>query len=107
MTSKKRAENAYGGTILNKIISVILIYLCLFGAELVGYGILEITGSRISMEGRNGDALSCVIIAIMLWIIYQIIRTFKVSDTQFQMPKMFSAIIVLLRQQRRLITKNM
>ena len=42
------------------------------------------------MEGRNGDALSCVAIAIMLWIIYQIIRTFKVSDTQFKMPKMFS-----------------
>lgn len=86
----------YGGTILNKIISVILIYLCLFGAELVGSGILEINGSRISMEGRNGDALSCVIIAIVLWILYQIIRTFKVSDTQFQMPKIFSAIIVLL-----------
>ena len=32
----------------------------------------------------------------MLWILYQIIRTFKVSDTQFQMPKIFSAIIVLL-----------
>ena len=86
----------YGGTILNKVISVMLIYLCLFGAELIGTGMLEITGTRISMDGQNGDALSCIVVAIMLWIIYEIIRMFKVSDTQFKMPKIFSGIIILL-----------
>ena len=73
-----------------------LIYLCLFGAELIGTGMLEITGTRISMDGQNGDALSCIVVAIMLWIIYEIIRMFKVSDTQFKMPKIFSGIIILL-----------
>lgn len=62
-----------------------------FGSRnLIGTGMLEITGTRISMDGQNGDALSCIVVAIMLWIIYEIIRMFKVSDTQFKMPKIFS-----------------
>lgn len=86
----------YQGNIINKIIAVVLVFVCLFTAEAVVAGILALGNVQFAGDERNGDTFSNLGIVMALWIIYEIIKTFKNINRMTVLPKLFDIIIILL-----------
>ena len=88
----------YNGNLLKKLMVVFLIAICQFAAELMTtiFFMIGNSGLRLSRSGRNGDALSFVVIAVILWIISEIICSFQSIHNDITVPRIFSGCIILL-----------
>lgn len=83
----------YEGKRINKLTTVVLICFCSFVAEVVVAGVLTIQGGKIIINEHNGNAFSFMGMSIILWIIYEIVRTFKNITTRVVIPKAFNIAI--------------
>ena len=86
----------YGGRIVDKMVTVVLMFICLFVSEAVVAGVLIIANVRLTEGKHNGDAFSYIGMTVVLWIIYIIISNFKNVNTKILRPKSFDIIIIAL-----------
>ncbi len=88
----------YGGSFINKTVTVIIVNVCLFTSEVIVAGLLLLGHINIilDLDTHNGNALSYIGMAVVLWILYEIISVFKNINTQIVLPRFFEIIIAAL-----------
>ena len=86
----------YDGKIAKKMTVAALVIMCQMISELIAVVYLTLKENTIKLKvtGHNGDIFTLVLIALALWIISEIMHTFRNIQKESPVPKLFSASMI-------------
>ncbi len=87
----------YGGNIVKKLITSIILYVILLTSEVIMGMTIVLSGGELFFDEHNDTAFSYVCTAIIIWIIYIIIKhKLGFSKNKENLPVLFDLIIVMV-----------